>query len=159
MDHKNRKLNITLFCIYCAMMLWLLFHRTGGIEGMPYWDQIHANLNLRPFHTIRLFLHVITRPDYGNSALVNLGGNVFLFIPLGFLLPRVFPRLQSLAKTLLCTAVIILCVEILQLFTLLGYCDIDDLILNTLGSAIGYSLHRSTHRIRQKQPGSTMFFL
>lgn len=142
MDHKNRKLNITLFCIYCAMMLWLLFHRTGGIEGMPYWDQIHANLNLRPFHTIRLFLHVITRPDYGNSALVNLGGNVFLFIPLGFFLPRVFPALGKFWRTALATALIITAVELAQLFTLLGSCDIDDLILNLLGAAIGYGIHR-----------------
>jgi glycopeptide antibiotics resistance protein len=37
-------------------------------------------------------------------------------------------------------AITISCVEILQLFTLLGYCDVDDLILNTLGAAIGYGI-------------------
>ena len=117
MDQKNRKLNIALFCIYSAIMLWLLFDRVGGIEGMPYWDQIRANLNLVPFHTIRLFLHVITRPAYGNAALFNLGGNVLLFIPLGFFLPRVFPALEKFWRTLLATGLIITAVELTQLFT------------------------------------------
>ena len=142
MDKAHRKLNIALFCIYSAIMLWLLFHRAGGIEGMPYWDQIRANLNLKPFHTIRLFLNVITRPSYGNSALFNLGGNVILFIPLGFFLPRVFPALKKFRSTILATALIITAVELTQLFTLLGSCDIDDLILNIIGAAIGYGFHK-----------------
>ena len=35
---------------------------------------------------------------------------------------------------------LILAVEILQLVTLLGSCDIDDLLLNILGAAMGYVL-------------------
>ena len=142
MNDQRRKLNTLLFCLYGAVMLWLLFDRVGGIEGVAYWDQIRANLNLRPFRTIRLFLNVLTRPAYGTAALTNLGGNVVLFIPLGFFLPRVFPRLQKFWLTILATALIITAVELAQLFTLLGSCDIDDLILNILGAAIGYGAHK-----------------
>ena len=142
MGRENRKRNIALFCVYCSIMLWLLFHRAGGIEGIPYWDQIRANLNLKPLHTIHLFLNVITQPAYGNSALINLGGNVIMFIPLGLFLPRVFPALEKFWRTILATTLIITAVELVQLFTLLGSCDIDDLILNLLGSAIGYGIHK-----------------
>ena len=32
-------------------------------------------------------------------------------------------------------------VETTQLFTLLGSCDVDDLILNLLGAALGYGIY------------------
>ena len=142
MERKHRNLNIALFCIYGAIMLWLLFDRVGGIEGMPYWNQIRANLNLEPFHTIRLFLKVLDSQVYSASAIINLGGNVIMFIPLGFFLPLVFPALGKFWRTILATALIIIAVELTQLFTLLGSCDIDDLILNVVGAAIGYSLFK-----------------
>ena len=142
MERKHRNLNIALFCIYGAIMLWLLFDRVGGIEGMPYWSQIRANLNLEPFHTIRLFLKVLDSQVYSASAIINLGGNVIMFIPLGFFLPLVFPALGKFWRTILATALIIIAVELTQLFTLLGSCDIDDLILNVVGAAIGYGLFK-----------------
>ena len=144
MERKHRNFNIALFCIYSAIMLWLLFDRVGGIEGMPYWDQIRANLNLEPFHTIRLFLKVLDSRIYSTTAIINLGGNVILFIPLGFFLPRVFPSLNKSWRTLLATTIIISAVELTQLFTLLGCCDIDDLILNVMGATLGYILHKTT---------------
>ena len=151
-----------IFCAYSAWMLGLLFIRELpdlSAPGFSYWEHIRSHVHLIPFTTTSGFVRLLLQPGNYLSwmpadaylaacrhAIRNLGGNILLFVPLGFLLPRVFPRLQSLAKTLLCTAAIILCVEILQLFTLLGYCDIDDLILNTLGAAIGYSLHRLAGR-------------
>ena len=140
MKRYRRKWNILLFVLYSAIMLWLLFDRVGGIDGMPYWDQIRANLNLEPFHTIKLFLNVLDSRVYSATAIINLGGNVILFIPLGFFLPRVFPSLRKFRRTLLATALIIIAVELAQLFTLLGSCDIDDLILNVMGATIGYLL-------------------
>ena len=142
----RRKFHIAAFMTYGALMLWLLFDRPGFTPGIPYWEQVTAQLNLIPFRTLRLFAGLL---DSGNRALIrmamiNLGGNVLMFIPLGFLLPKVFPKLSSLPRILLTTAVIITCVEVIQLFTLVGCCDIDDLILNVLGSALGFGLHKLT---------------
>ena len=142
MEQKHRKLHMALFCAYSVFMLYLLFNRAGGIEGMDYWKQIRANLNLEPFHTIRLFLKVLDQQAYSAAAVINLGGNVIMFIPLGFLLPRVFPGLQKFQRCILATVLIITAVELTQLFTLLGSCDIDDLILNVIGAAVGFILHK-----------------
>ena len=142
MEVKHKKLYLVLFCLYSGFMLYLLFNRSGGIEGVDYWTQIRANLNLAPFHTIRLFLKVLNNQTYSSTAFINLGGNVILFIPLGFLLPRVYPKLQKFWRAMLATALIITAVELTQLFTLLGSCDIDDLILNVLGAATGYIIHK-----------------
>lgn len=141
---SNRKLNTALFMGYCALMLWLLFDRPGYVEGIPYWEQVETQLNLVPFRTLRLFADLLdsSHPEYVRAAIINLFGNIIMFIPLGFLLPRTFPKLHTLVRILLTTAAIITLVEIAQLFTLVGSCDIDDLILNVLGSAIGYWLHK-----------------
>lgn len=140
----KRKRNAALFAAYCALMLWLLFGRAGYAEGTPYWDQVAVQINLVPFRTLRLFADLLDSGvrSYIVMAVINLGGNITMFIPLGFLLPRVFPKLHTLIRVLLATALIITAVEIIQLFTLVGSCDIDDLILNVLGSALGYLLHK-----------------
>ena len=138
MEQKHRKLHMTLFCAYSVFMLYLLFNRAGGMEGVDYWKQIKDNLNLEPFQTIHLFLKVLDQQAYSAAAVINLGGNVIMFIPLGFLLPQVFPALQKFRRCILATILIITAVEITQLFTLLGSCDIDDLILNLLGASVGY---------------------
>lgn len=135
---KNKIWKI-LFVLYCAMMLWLLFHRTGYVEGIPYRDQL--KYNLLPFETISHFLRLLHYPASRRHAIINLVGNVIMFIPLGALLPRVFPKLNRLHKVLLTTGVIMILVELAQLFTLLGSCDTDDLLLNVFGAAIGYWLH------------------
>ena len=142
MEQKHRKLHMALFCVYSVFMLYLLFNRAGGIEGMDYWKQIRANLNLEPFHTIRLFLKVLDQQAYSAAAVINLGGNVIMFIPLGFLLPRAFPKLNKFFRCFFTAGLLIILVELTQLFTLLGSCDIDDLILNMAGIVWGFILHK-----------------
>lgn len=134
---KQRRIWKILFVLYCAMMLWLLFDRTGYSE---------LRYNLIPFHTIRLFADLLSHPQFRRDAVINLGGNVIMFIPLGFLLPKVFPKLGGIIKILLTSAAVITLVELTQLFTLLGSCDTDDLILNVIGSAIGYGIHHITKK-------------
>lgn len=140
---NNRRISAALFMAYCALMLWLLFDRPGYVPGIPYWDQVVQHLNLVPLRTLRLFAELLTCGvrAYIRIAVINLGGNIIMFIPLGFLLPKVFPGCSSLFHILLSTTVIITIVEIIQLFTLVGSCDIDDLILNLCGSALGFLIH------------------
>lgn len=67
--------------------------------------------------------------------------NILLFIPFGYLLPSLFPRLRWWQVVLLGLA-FSLCIELLQLITKLGYADVDDLINNTLGAAIGWLCYK-----------------
>lgn len=132
------------FLAYCGLMLWLLFGRSRYAVTEDYWQQVQMNMNLTPFHTVKLYLYLLknTTSEYLlQHAFINLLGNVGMFIPLGIFLPAVFPRLGRFWKCLLCTAVIICTVELAQLFTLLGSCDIDDLILNLIGAAVGYGVY------------------
>lgn len=141
---KKRRLLTVLFALYSTLMLLLLFVRTGIHHELSYRDQLLANLNLVPLRTLRLFARLLRspHPHFVRSAVVNLLGNVVMFIPLGCFLPLLWKKLRRLSSTLWVAAIIVTCIELTQLFTLLGSCDIDDLILNLIGAALGYGLFR-----------------
>lgn len=143
MTDRRRKWNIVLLCLYGAVMLWLLFHREPD-GGEIYWEMVRSRLNLEPFSTIRRFWHLMysQHSHLAKLGVVNLGGNVAMFVPLGFLLPGVFPRLAGFWKTFLAAGLLICAVEILQMLLLVGFCDVDDLILNLAGVSIGYGMYR-----------------
>lgn len=145
MAQNPNRIKRVLFAVYCTAMLFLLFGRKEAAEGLPYPEQLMMRINLTPFHTLRRQLRLlfdVDRPWLMRHALVNLSGNVVLFIPLGIFLPMLWERLRTLWKVLLSAALIITAVEAVQVLTLLGRCDIDDLILNILGTAIGYGLYK-----------------
>ena len=132
------------FVVYAAVLLWLLFDRTPGWgDTVSYAEAMRNHMNLVPFHTLGNYWKVVSRMEFTPlfyHCVINLGGNVFLFIPIGYFLPRLWPFLRNFFSFLLiCTTAIVL-VELLQLVTLLGSLDIDDLILNLAGMVIGYLL-------------------
>lgn len=144
---KDGKSALGRFCfvLYCALMLWLLFGRSRYDASYDSWEQLEQNVNLVPLATVKLYLHVLEEPSLSYlipHAIVNLAGNIVMFIPLGILLPAVFPKLRRLWKTTLVTAGAIILVEMAQLITLVGSCDVDDLLLNVLGAALGYGFFK-----------------
>lgn len=144
-----------LFWSYCILMAWLLFGRTRYDIANGYWNTLSQHLSLTPLHTIGLFVNILVN-DYGQQlrrdAIINLFGNVLMFLPLGFLPPLLWKGFQKLWKCLLWGGLIIICVELIQLFALVGNCDIDDLLLNLVGIAIGYGLYRLLTAIRKRKP-------
>ena len=143
MDRRARAKYI-LFALYAAAMLALLFVRSPYDVNRPYWQLIAENHNFIPFYTIRNHVRYLLSSRSGLVwfAFKNLFGNVLLFAPLGFFLPWCFPRLRRYWKTALTVLCIMTVLELFQLFTLRGYADVDDLILNSIGAAIGYGLFR-----------------
>ena len=131
-----------LFVVYVAVLLWLLFDRSSGWGSeLSYAEQLRGNMNLIPFQTIGNYWKVVKRLEFTPlfyHCVINLGGNIFLFIPIGYFLPRLWPFLRNFFSFLLTCTLAITLVELLQLVTLLGSLDIDDLILNLSGMLIGY---------------------
>ena len=143
-----------LFGLYCLMMLWLLFgQRIGNAHPKPYWQEVQGNLILEPLETIRDFLWVIRHSSNRgmvNHAIINLGGNVIMFVPLGFFDAVLWEKQRKFARHLLTMTAVILAVELAQLFTLLGTCDVDDLLLNLVGTTLGFLLWKLLHGIKSK---------
>lgn len=133
------------FILYIALMVWLLFGQRMGndVEG-GYWNELSQNINITPFETVGKYLNTLKNSENGrisHQAVINLGGNVIMFVPLGFLLPFNRGRAKSLKGCMTACLIIIMCVELIQLFTLLGSFDVDDLILNMVGVWIGHMIY------------------
>ena len=70
------------------------------------------------------------------SVVLNYVGNIAIFFPFGIFLPVIFKKLNFL-KVILTGCLISLFIEVVQYLLSAGYTDIDDIIMNTLGAAIG----------------------
>ncbi|WP_245687405.1 VanZ family protein [Streptacidiphilus griseoplanus] len=96
-----------------------------------------SHSNLHPGASLRLYLHQPSVRD----AVKQIGGNIALGVPFGVLLPVLVPRARGLLRVLLATALVMLLVELVQGTVVEGRSfDIDDVILNTTGSLLGYLL-------------------
>ena len=155
MSNKKTQIAGALFFLYVLWMLWLLFgQRMGQSSSATYWQRLQANLNLQPMDTLRRFWWVLQyseNPTQIRHAIINLGGNVVMFLPLGGLTPMIWPRLQKFWRHGITMVMIIAVIELVQLFTLLGSCDVDDLILNLVGTTLGFFLWKLSTWIHQKK--------
>lgn len=71
--------------------------------------------------------------------------NVILFIPLGFFLPFLYKKYNRLANIVLAGFLISLSIEFVQMFDI-GTTDINDLIANTLGTCLGFSIYKTFNK-------------
>ncbi len=135
---------VIIFVLYILCMIWLLFfyHRSPFFSDLSYMDSIKDRVNLSPFSTVNRYMNAIKNGKVIEIAMVNLIGNIIMFIPLGILLPSLWKQLDSFIHCFIGCFGLILMVEITQVFTLRGSCDIDDVILNLVGCIIGYIIHK-----------------
>ncbi|MBV7282359.1 VanZ family protein [Corynebacterium sp. TAE3-ERU30] len=93
-------------------------HRHRGVELMPLDDFWNAQSVV--------------------GSLLNVAGNVALFAPLGFVLVLLLRgRAHPVRTATLLSLALSLGIELAQYVFRLGYSDIDDLLYNTLGAALG----------------------
>ena len=117
---------------YTIFLLYLMFIGFGR-------EQHEANIvRLLPLVSTILFVQNTTSWE---SIIINLFGNIIMFIPFGFLgwLNAKYFSFKKLIVDFLSALII---VEALQYLTRLGVFDIDDLALNSLGVWIGFQMRK-----------------
>ncbi|MFT8320681.1 MAG: VanZ family protein [Bacillus sp. (in: firmicutes)] len=97
-----------------------------------------GGINLVPFE----MLHGLLTEQSLRTFMINVGGNIFLFVPFGFLLPWRFSQVHTVIHAAIIGALFSTTIEITQLMITNRFTDIDDIILNTLGTIIGYVLFK-----------------
>ena len=96
------------------------------------------------------FVNLFNYPNIG-EAVINVVGNVVLFIPAGAVFPTVFRQINSIIKAMFTGFIFSLCVEILQLPFYGRVSDVDDLLMNTLGFGIGYAVYVGVKGLKNKR--------
>ena len=142
MNKKNKKKPKLFFVIYSFIMAILVFVRPWSSYKIGNWtpDVIHQKIstaNFKPFHTIKLYIRAV----YPMISAINIIGNVVMFIPLGILFPAISNK-NTFIPTFIKSFLFISFIEIGQLVSGVGEFDVDDIILNMLGSIIGYIIFR-----------------
>lgn len=82
---------------------------------------------------------------------ITMVPNVIMFMPLGFMLPLLLPRLNR-SRTVLACAFISLGIEAVQLLQYIVFAmgravDVNDVIANTVGGLLGYAVLRAAQRV------------
>lgn len=124
--------------LYVFILLWVLCLKFGDSEMLATNYKNLSELNLRerflwdivPFYTRQN--HTLQRLEFVANSLV--------FAPFGVLLNYLFEKRNILRDFALCLG-LSLCIEVFQLFTLLGGFATVDLIMNGLGYFVGLGIY------------------
>jgi glycopeptide antibiotics resistance protein len=124
-------------CALIGAVGWIVALTIFPIPVEARWWRFHrqfSNMSFVPFRTIGTQLsHGLER-----SEAKQLFGNLVLFAPLGFLLPSAVRACRRLWPTLLVAAGLSVLIETTQALLPGHSSDVDDVILNTTGAALGY---------------------
>jgi glycopeptide antibiotics resistance protein len=142
------------FTVYIVVLIGLLFTPMPLPPWIPLTEEgLNSGyrpwpfpwVNIVPFETISGALrHGL---DWQPGRV--LVGNVLAFAPFGLFLPLIWPRRRSLVSVVAAGLAISLVAETMQvaLSVAMGtpyrVADVDDVIINVLGVALGYGLYRS----------------
>lgn len=123
---------LILFIIYLIVLFKITIFRGSTTDV--------RNINLVPFTTISKYFRSISR---GNIiiGISNLLGNLIIFLPLGYISPLVFYKMQKFIRILILSFILSLSIETSQYIFACGHTDIDDIILNTISGIIGYWIY------------------
>ncbi|WP_369679014.1 VanZ family protein [Bacillus sp. X2(2017)] len=142
--HKH----IVIFCLLVyffnliSVTLFPLPVDAGLIKDMRYDSYLPfvSGNNFIPFY----FFVDVYHEGLQFYVIRSIGGNLILLLPVGFLFPLLFEKLNNLKKILLIGFFISLFIELTQLSysvyikSVYRSFDVDDLMLNTLGTLLGY---------------------
>ena len=117
---------------YTIFLLYLMFIGFGR-------EQHETNIvRLLPLVSTILFVQNTTSWE---SIIINLLGNIIMFIPFGFL-GWLNGKYFSFKKLIVDFLSVLIIMEALQYLTRLGVFDIDDLALNSFGVWIGFQMRK-----------------
>lgn len=124
---------VTLLGIVFAILFITVFGR-GEAPQEPVWI---------PFYS---FVEAKKQPELYRSMLMN----ILLFLPLGLSMPNVLPEeAHPVAVTIVAAMLLSAGIETAQLCYGLGVCEVDDVIMNTLGAVLGAATYNSRAGIRR----------
>lgn len=141
-----RKTMWVLFFLYLLLFFSLVFVdsyskndiRADVANRAMSFSQYKENyLSLVPFRSTGGLLYSLSRGwiDY-EEPLINIAGNFLLCMPFAFFLPILFRNQRKFFVFGITVFAISFFVESIQLLFRIGFCDIDDLMLNVCGGCI-----------------------
>lgn len=133
-----RKIVEFLFLLYFIAIIYFTVGNTylnSILASMHFKENLYVNL-IPLKETILMF-----QQDLG-TALYNILGNTIMFIPLGIFIPLLYKKKLNILHIILYSSFSSFLIEVSQIFTGFRSFDIDDIIINTIGSIIGFLIYK-----------------
>lgn len=123
---KTRKLFLLLFYAYIIYIFLKIFEASGvtGVYGLTYFQKILKCSNLIPFASL------------GNMHSLII--TFVMYMPLSILSRESYDCFKQKKYFLLFIILFITLHEVIQIITLKGYFDINDIIIGSLGAFLAY---------------------
>lgn len=118
----------------------MLFARDRYDYSIPYLELINRNHRFEFFKSIKYYFSLTLNPSNQKKyieGIVNLYGNIIVFVPMGFFLTILFKKFKKWYVFYPAVILLITFLETTQLLTLRGVMDVDDIVLNLFGASIG----------------------
>ena len=132
-DKRTKVFTIILLSVYGLILIWIVLLKTSKITELRYLP-CERTLNLIPFHyDIEVGTHV-------EEVVLN----ALVFVPLGLYLCMLGMKAWKAILIGLCLSFVF---EALQYALSIGAADVTDLLMNTLGTAIGVGVYLLLRRI------------
>lgn len=135
MSRSKKIAQTILFMVYCALILWETLLKRNVSFPRTYEFRIFWG-----------FTDLITGKGNGKYVSLQYFQNVLFFIPFGFL----FPWKQRRWIAVVCACVFSSLIETTQYVTARGLCELDDIIANTIGAAVGMGLCAMAIKLKVK---------
>lgn len=138
-NHRKIELYKEIFGLIFVIYILLLFELLTATDTNPY-----HGINLKPFTEI-------TRYKFGTRLFnINVFGNILIFIPFGLFIAS-YLKSKKVFSVFFIALITSTFAELVQLRIGRSF-DIDDIILNVIGSIIGYLLYLFLKSAKQKLP-------
>ena len=149
-----------LFIVYIFMVISVTLF-PFPINFNANFEYVQRSINIIPLKSIINDLSQIGVAYDGDVLFMiglivrNVGGNILLLMPLGFIAPILWDKFKDFKSVILLGFCVSISIEILQLLeTILSgwgrVTDIDDVICNVLGVIIGYLIYKLFIKIGSK---------
>ena len=119
-----------------ALAVWLIGGMLFALTPASAAPGQVVDHNYIPFQTIAIW---VANPDSG-FWIRQMVGNLLLLLPIGLLGPLALPWLDRWRRVLLVAFAVSLAIELAQLWIPARAADVDDLLLNVGGAALGYAI-------------------
>lgn len=144
-----------IFIVYFIFLIKIVLFKYKGL--ITTFDQLFAgelkgfhSYSIIPFQSICEFTKMMFSGNFFRGF-NNIVGNVFVFAPFGYFLPLLYEKCSKWKNVALAGLFVSLFFEICQYFLYLGSGDIDDIILNLLGVALGFLFFMGMKTITYKK--------
>lgn len=132
--HVRKRYNLWKAVCYAFLPIYVAMLFASLVCSRPIHQTYMVKMQL--FWTIKEVLHGETQ--YITEIILNC----FMLFPVGFLYPMINESKSNIGRCIAIGGLISASIELMQLLTKTGMCEIDDFLYNVAGCMAGYSVYR-----------------